>query len=627
IVLADYFPGFRTENNEWLKLSSWHESQFEPVDIKLKNRKLAHPNIGDLEQDSGKISVAIGTPSRTVLLVQFTDSTGVSTVDLDLPESVRNGIGHLFVSFMNIGEDSHLAVFSNENELLKTVLFNVEDKPVIIAEASLTLHSTMNLLGPAITKTDLDRDLSEELQLPLANGDVLTLSYVDSALTLAQSKFSGKKLFTVPDTATSETINNILLSRMESGLMHQRVADHEEGVPAGTEIIPLDSLERGDTLISIVAEDTVGELPIAIEIIPDDSLELGDTLFYRATADTGTGFYSFNWLTQPPDSAFFDPATGYISWIPTREQIGIHVFKYNTEKSLEDELVSDMDDIGDRHRMVPIIEEIEQSYAVLVVDTTKPPVVYVPPPNEPYMISVYTPGRAEGNERFVFEGEPPFHVMVDEIIIPDLQQVSHSISANLGGLTKNKFVDFSYSSKKESLINFITLTVEHDLEENTIYSRVEPSSDTVAITLNPADWLPELHVYPSYHFNGFPESMRLGESEEGISLYENGRDQKTTNYSYISINTPRGEDGHNMTIKMSAIELWNIRGDVTVDSSHGKIVSTSITFSGEFDLFSIGAEMVPDADFANRIKEMKFKALEYMGVDSVAVDSAGVETP
>jgi len=627
VVLADYFPGFRAESNDWLKLFSWHESQFEPANLKLKNKQLLYPNIGDFELDSEKITVAMGSPSRTVSMVRLTDTTTVNTIDLDLPESLHNGIGHLSVSFLNIGGDSHLAVFSNENELLNTVLFNVEGEPEIIAEASLTLHGTMNLLAPAIIKTDLDRDLSEELQLPLASGDVLTLSYVDSALALAQSKFSGKQLFTVADTAAPETINNVLLSRMESGLMNQLAADKVIETPVETEEIDQGSLESGDTLMVKVEEDTLDGFPTAMEIIPDDSLKLGDTLFYRATADTGTGFYSFNWLAQPPDSAFFDPATGYISWIPTREQLGIHVFKYATEISMKDELLSDMDDIGDRHRMVPIIEEKEQSYSVMVVDTTKPPIVYVPPPDEPYMVSVYTPGKTEGSERFVFEGEPPFHVMVDEIIIPDLQQVTHSISANLGGLTNNKFVDFSYSSNVDSLVNFITLTVEHDLENNTIFARVDPPPDTTEVTLIPADWRPELHVYPSYHFYGFPESVRLGESEQGISLYKNEQDKESANFSYISINTPRGEDGHNMTIRMSAVELWNIRGDVTVDSSEGKTVSTSITFSGEFDLFSVSAEMHPDTDFAKRVREMKFKALEYMGVDSVAVNSTGVETP
>ena len=74
---------------------------------------------------------------------------------------------------------------------------------------------------------------------------------------------------------------------------------------------------------------------------------------------------------------------------------------------------------------------------------------------------------------------------------------------------------------------------------------------------------------------------------------------------------------------MKAIELWNITGDVKIDSLGNKTVNTTIKFSGEFSPYSINAEMYTDEELAMRSKEMKFKILEFMGVDSVVVDSAG----
>ncbi len=593
IVCAEYSPGFRSKDTEWLKLFSWNGEQFEPTGIKLINSQLMHPNNVDYESASKMLSVTAGNPSRTVFLVQFNDSGTADSINVQLPQSVHNGIGHLFARFMNVGGEVHLAVFSNENDLLNTVLFKMDIAPVVIAEKSLPLNNATKLLGPAIYKTDFDGDQTEELQLPFLNGEVETLSYIDSALTLASSKFTGKELFAVPDTSSPETINNVLLSRVESGLMIQSIS-HEE---------KLDS----------------------IVIIPDDTLNLGDTLVYKATADTGSGFYSFRWLTQPPVSAFFDPTNGNITWIPTRKQLGLHQFKYFVEIRLTDELISDMDNLGDRHRMVPVVEEKEVLYTIIVMDTTKPPVVYVHPPYEPYMVSVHTPSKRDGGKRFIFNGVPPFHVMVDELDIPGQEQVIHSIGANLGRATENKSVEFSYSSNKDSLANFMTLTIDHNLEKNTIHARIEPFLDTVSVTLNPADWKSELDVYPTYNFEGFPESMRLGESDNGISLYESERNQTSKNNSYISIQTPMGKDRHNMTITLSPIELWNINGDVTTDSSGGEKVSTAIIFSGEFYPFNIKSEVYSDADFAKRVKEMKFKALEYMGVDSAVVDSGGTE--
>ena len=77
---------------------------------------------------------------------------------------------------------------------------------------------------------------------------------------------------------------------------------------------------------------------------------------------------------------------------------------------------------------------------------------------------------------------------------------------------------------------------------------------------------------------------------------------------------------------MRAIELWDIAGEIVVDSIGNKTVNTTITFSGEFHPYRINSEMYTDADIAKRAKEMKFKILEFMGVDSVAVDSVAVDS-
>lgn len=594
IVLTEYSPDFLSKNTEWLKLFSWSQSQFELVDVELIKNKLMHPNNGDYESTSRRLSIAFGNPSRTVFFVQFNDGGTTDTINVQLPQSLHNGIGHLFARFMNVDGESHLAVFSNEGNLLNTGLFKLEKEPVIIAEKSLPLNNATNLLGPAIYKTDLDGDHTDELQLPFMNGVVQTLAFVDNNLTLTLSKFSRKELFVVPETASAETINNVLISRVESGLMSQRISD-------------------GVELESIV-------------IIPNDTLYLGDTLFYRAVAGTGSGFYSFHWLSPPPVGARFDPTTGLITWAPSRSQLGIHEFKYFAEKSLKDELISDVDLFGDRYRMVPVIEENEQVYAVIVNDTAKTQIVYNPPRDEPYMIMVQTTEKKEGKKRFIFNGVPSFHVIVKEFPHPNYFQISHSISANLGSVEKNKSVNFSYSSSnQDSIINLMKLIINHDLNKNTIQARIEPSLDTTTISLNPENWKSELQTYPEYHFNGFPESMRLGESDKGISLYENENNQTSNQSSFISILTPNGGHTHTISIEMSEMELWNIRGDVTVDSSGGKRIRTSMTFSGEFDLLSVSAETNVEMDSLNQIREMKFKRLEYLGVESVVVDSGGAE--
>ena len=595
IIVADFLPGERSDGNKWLHLYTWTDSLFVPQTISIDNGEVLHPNNCDVDQQSGILSIAVGSPFRAAVLLQTVKQEKnlmANIVNIELPDILHNGFGQVFSSFMNLAGESHLAVFSPENDVLKTALFRADEIPVVVVENLFPLNGARHLIGSAIKKTDLDDNQQEELQLPFANGKVLTLAFVDSVLVLTESKFSGQNIFVLPDSTSEESINSVISSRAESGLYD--LFDSKK----------LDSL---------------------IVMVPDDTLRLGDTLNYRAAMDTTTGFYSFHWLSQPADSAYFDPTTGNITWIPTREDLGVHEFKFYAEKRLNEELISDEDDLGDRHRILPVLEEAEQSYAVIVIDTVKPPVIYIPAPYEPYMVSVYTPSKTEGNERFIFDGVPSFDVKVSELDIPNNPSTFHIISANLGNITKDKRVDFSYSSSRDSIANIITLTIDYDFTENVIYASVEPPVDADTRTLNPTDWRSELHHYPAYHFKGFPESLRLGETENGISLFDSDNKRKPKKYAYISISSPLMDNRHRLSINMTEIELWNIKGNITIDSTGNKKANTTIIFSGEFDLQNITAEMDTAENMTKRAMELQYRILEYLGVDSVAVDTTGAE--
>ena len=596
IIVADYLPGKRSKENKWLHLFSWADSLFVPQSIEMDNGDLLHPNNCDIDAQSRVLSIAVGTPYRAAVLLEVQnqeESLTGSTMNIELPDKLRNGFGPVFSSFMNLSGEAHLAVFSPENDSLKVVLYRADEKAVVVTENILPLNGARNLIGSAIQKTDLDKNDFEELQLPFISGEVLTLAFLDSLLVLSESDLSGQNLFILPDSADSKRINEILSNRADLGVYD---------------------------LVKIPEPDTI------ISIIPDDTLRLGDTLNYKAAVDTAIEFYSFNWLLKPPSNAYFDPSSGTISWIPRREDIGVHEFKFFIEQRLNEELVSDEDDLGDRHRIFPVLEGLERSYAVIVIDTTKPPIIYVPPPYEPYSVLVLTPRKAAGNERFLFDGVPPFSVSVNEIDIPKYPSFSHSIFANLGRVNVDKHVNFSYTSNKDSSDKMMTLMLNHDLTENIIYAKIEPTIDSLNTisSLNPSSWRSSLQHYPMYEFEGFPESMRLGDSDNGISLYSSEAGLKTKNNSYISVLTPLSENGHNISISMKAVELWNITGDVKMDSLGNKTVNTTITFTGEFSPYSIHAEMYDRENFTKRLKEMKFQILEFMGVDSVVVDSSRI---
>lgn len=590
-VLVDYLPGKRMKGNKWLHVFSWADSSFKAMELTIENGDVLHANNCDVDTYSGILSAAVGTPFRAAVLLQVIENAVTligKTVNIELPENLHNGFGLVFANFMNIAGEPHLVVFSPENDSLKVALFNANDELMVIDKNSLPLLGARKLLGSAIQKTDLDNDQIEELQLPFASGDVLTLAFIDGSLILIESEFSGQNLFVLPDSADDETINVVIESRERSGIY------------------------------DLIKEEKEPE----IYIIPNDTLRLGDTLRYQAAMDTTSGFYSFHWLTTPPASATFDPYTGYITWVPHREDLGISVFNFFAEQRIKEKLISDIDELGDRHRILPVLEDEERSYVVIVVDTTSPPIVYIPPPYEPYSVSVHTPTKEPGKERFIFDGEPSFSIMVDELFIPEYSSTSHSMFTNLGKVNFDQHVEFSYPSEPDSATILSTITLTHNLLDNRFSAVIEPPLDSSFIDLDPSNWRNDLIHYPAYSFSGFPESMLLGEAETGISLYQSEEELKTKKNSYISVLTPLSENRHKLSIFGRAIELWNMTGDIIIDSTGNKIVTTTITFSGDLNIDNMKSEMFNDAELAERMKELKYQTLEYMGVDSVAADSS-----
>jgi hypothetical protein len=214
-------------------------------------------------------------------------------------------------------------------------------------------------------------------------------------------------------------------------------------------------------------------------------------------------------------------------------------------------------------------------------------------------------------------------MMVKEHISPQYPSVSHSISTNLGQVTSNKHVEFSYSSEPDSGVVLFTMTLTHDLATNQFSAVIEPPIDSSDVELAPTNWRNDLIHYPTYLFTGFSGSMRLDEAENGISLYQSESELKTKKNSYISVLTPLSENRHRLSIFGRAIELWNMAGDIIIDNTGNKTVTTNITFSGDINIKNMKSEMFNDAELAARMKELQHKTLEFMGVDSIAVDSAG----
>ena len=70
IIVADFLPGERSDGNKWLHLYTWTDSLFVPQTISIDNGEVLHPNNCDVDQQSGILSIAVGSPFRAAVLLQ-----------------------------------------------------------------------------------------------------------------------------------------------------------------------------------------------------------------------------------------------------------------------------------------------------------------------------------------------------------------------------------------------------------------------------------------------------------------------------------------------------------------------------------------------------------------------------
>ena len=158
---------------------------------------------------------------------------------------------------------------------------------------------------------------------------------------------------------------------------------------------------------------------------------------------------------------------------------------------------------------------------------------------------------------------------------------THTITANLGGITDDKRALFSYQ-KSGSDEERTTLTITHDFSARTVHLSLSPTSDSAAQSYNPEDWLARLYRYPEYFFRGFPQGMLMDTVGRAIR-FSMGREAKflPRRYSTLQLFSPTKPE-HVLTLRFRDIDLQGVRGTVNVREDSSLVVTTAIDFKGSF---------------------------------------------
>ncbi len=559
----------------WFAVFEWNGVAFSPTKASVVSGNPGEDRVrpANLSAFSNIFAAAMSTPTRSAAVFSLAMNEGVPEKSNNRSHSsplVSNGYGPLFVGLFTIDGEGYAGLISPEGNVLKTSIFSLSNPNETIHSDILVINGARVILGPDIQPFDENKDGRQELLIPFATGEVYALALSDSGITFSESRLSQSDLFGLKSGAGEVEINQVILSRVESGLYEP---------PLG-----VDRSAVNDSLLLLV----------------EDTLMLGDTLDFFLLPDSGSTFFHFNWEATPPPGMQFNPNTYSIEWVPTRDHIGVVDVSYALDVRLEETLISDVDSLGDTHHIHPVLESHDSSFVMLIGDTIKPPEPFVLLPPRHHRVQVSSKDIHE-TDRFTFLGETPFGATS----INNNGVITVGVSANLSTVKQNKSGSFAFQSSADKPDSIITLSLIHDLSSNIFYASLYPTSDSIAQSFDPEGWKSYLYPYPEYFFEGFPNTIAL-DSTVGGGLTLLSSDQKAS--GSITISSPLFSQDHGMTISYFGGRPYAIRGDINVKDNGSHKTLTEIDFESAFipvdistwlrpasrDTFVFHADSLPD---------------------------------
>ena len=156
-----------------------------------------------------------------------------------------------------------------------------------------------------------------------------------------------------------------------------------------------------------------------------------------------------------------------------------------------------------------------------------------------YYVLAITPAINDTKDRYVFDGEAPFGVSVNQLPqIGKPTHFQHGVSANLNGLRPGETFDFAYSLRNVKTDSVTTLIMVHDMQTNVVFMSILPERDSLSQSYQPEAFDPTLFEFPDYFFDGFPTSLGMDFTDKLIRFSFSGSSD-TTIHRGISLSSTK----------------------------------------------------------------------------------------
>ena len=574
VAIAELSPSNATK--DWLYVFLGQEAFFSNSPLSLGYEELSFgiirpSNISKIPNSKNQLAVALGTPVRKAIVFGlYIDQDNLKLEQFTTLNEpiIENGYGHIFASGFISNGSSYLAIVSPEANKIKTAVFNMDADGIKVKSDIFMVGDAKFLIGAGIQPFKKMKSEVDGLVIPYGTDDVFLMTMDNGNIKLNKTDKTGQSLPQIVEFSGGKLEKKIIQKEDTNNLIPPPPDPIEE------ERVRFEEL----TSLPFDYKETQFKEKRPVEKIKKEFKTLTPTLGdYLKSAKTQTLSSDENQdeksgvpkLIEEMHSEKWADEAGF-------EQVDLG--EYMPEKvsdskgpivpNINDDINLFTNNVKETIAFKPIVQDFSQFEQVKgQIDL--------------YYVLAITPAVKNTKDRYVFDGEAPFGVYVNQIPqIGEPSHFQHGISANLNGLRSGETFDFAYSLKNAQTDSITTLSMIHDLQTNVVFMSISPEKDSLSQSYQPDAFDPTLFEFPDYFFEGFPTSLGMDFKDKLIRFSFTGNSDSVVHKGiYLSSTTP-SIPAQSLAVFMDEGKLQAIRGEIVVRQNGSKKITTEFDLDG-----------------------------------------------
>ena len=503
----------------------------------------------------------------------------------------NNGYGAIQMSIFSSNKRDYLSILSVEKDSLHTTIFDAAEDYKLLKSKSISLDTSPLNLNTLIMPRTFNYNVKDGLLLPISSDYVFLLSIVDSEVMISTTNISKQDAFPADNKgnlySVLKTRNNVVAHRnlAFSSTEQTSIRDDRE-------------LTVSDENLSQKGENA--EKPMIFNRKNLTSIpKTKQNLFYKKPKNTENK-KKYNMLSPTLGDFLTDIKKNKKK--QTQKGLKTTVPKVNndmksgywadeagfTYMDISEYTIKQIDTV--QHDPIPAIDTTIAKFSheakqFFINDSDFQDSTIVQENEDEidlYYVMVMTPAT-ETRDRYVFDGEVPFGVAVNQIPpTGSPTHFQHGVSANLANLNSGEKYDFAYSLRDGYKDTITTFTMVHDLQTNAVLMSISPTSDSVSQSYQPESFDPKLFEFPNYFFEGFPTSLDMDFTDKLIRFSFDGVEDSIYQGIYLSATTP-SIPPQSLAMFLDQGKIQSVKGEVVVRANGSKKITTQFDLIGSIE--------------------------------------------